>query len=334
MVTECMTNLDIDWKLKMTKSEIEKKILHDNYFNGHLCNNPKPLHNQTEPKLIMYDEFGDIDSLEYSVIVPMFNADTIVQNTVMGIINNMDSYFELIVILDACEDDTEKKLIELFERLDKNELKQLKRIIIIKQETPIFETSCDNIGFSISSGKFLIEIQVDMEMTEYGFNSNMVRAFEYSDIIGVSGRCTHVHKDAIGVGKLGVKLWEPLSNDICRDTLYMCGTCNRGPLMLDKEKLKELNYLDEHNFFMEDSDHDLFARAYNLKGWKNGYIAIEFNNPITSTSGFRATRLSEETISTNAIVAAARGDRSDGGFYNKPDIIFPTIECRKLKNRR
>ena len=170
-------------------------------------------------------------------------------------------------------------------------------------------------------------------MIEYGFNSNMVRAFEYSDIIGVSGRCTHMHKDAVGVGKLGVKLFSPLPSDICRDTLYMYGTCNRGPLMLDKEKLKELKYLDEHNFFMEDSDHDLFVRAYNLKGWKNGYIAIEFNNPITSTSGFRETQLSEEIKNINRIVAKERQDISDGGFYNKPDIKFPPVELRKLKDR-
>ena len=40
--------------------------------------------------------------------------------------------------------------------------------------------------------------------------------------------------------------------------------------------MKILRYLDEVNYFLETSDHDLFARAYVERGWICGYVPIDF----------------------------------------------------------
>jgi len=53
-----------------------------------------------------------------------------------------------------------------------------------------------------------------------------------------------------------------------------------GPLLLDRSKLEELNYLDEINYFLDDSDHDLMARAFLEKKYICGYVPIDFYAPL------------------------------------------------------
>jgi hypothetical protein len=85
-----------------------------------------------------------------------------------------------------------------------------------------------------------------------------------------------------GIGKLGVAVENPIHPSIDRRMFYIYETCNRGPLLLDREKLRELGYLDERNYFLDYSDHDLFARAYAYKQWICGYRPIEFSSPIAN----------------------------------------------------
>jgi hypothetical protein len=60
-------------------------------------------------------------------------------------------------------------------------------------------------------------------------------------------------------------------------------------LLLDRAKLAELNYLDEENYFLDNSDHDLMARAYLEKQYICGYVPIEFRSPLS----FGSTRASK-----------------------------------------
>ena len=38
--------------------------------------------------------------------------------------------------------------------------------------------------------------------------------------------------------------------------------------------------MDEVNYFLDNSDHDLFARAYFYKKWICGYVPMDFNSPL------------------------------------------------------
>ena len=314
----------------MTADAINNKISHANFYNHTLHNNPRPLYLQSEPYVVFLKEFNNFTSVEYSVVIPIFNQEAIIKDNIVSVLNNIEGIFELIIILDNCVDQTENIITEFFNVY--NNQHNLVRVIIIKQETPIFETSCDNIGFVISSGKYVLEIQADMEMCQYGFNTSLARGFkQYEDIIGISGRCTHALQGAYpGVGKLGMLVNEPLQTQLCQNTLYMYGTCNRGPLLLDNKKLKYMGYLDEQNFYLDDSDHDFFARAYNNHKWKCGYIPIEFKAPVETGS------IRKELISSikqlNEATKELRRIRSNGGFLaNVKNNLFIPIEVRKLK---
>ena len=50
-----------------------------------------------------------------------------------------------------------------------------------------------------------------------------------------------------GIGKLGVLIEKSVSElNIDKNKFYTYETCNRGPLLFDRQKLKQLNYLKEH----------------------------------------------------------------------------------------
>jgi glycosyltransferase involved in cell wall biosynthesis len=310
----------------MTTETIQEKLSHKNFYSGILCNDPKPLPDQSEPEVILYEKYSD-KPVEFSVIVPVFNQENIIKKNILSIIDTMDGDYELIIILDSCVDSTENILLELF----KNKFRDnLVRIILIRQQTPVFETTCDNMGFVISSGKYILEIQADMEMVEYSFNKNLARGMEkYDDIIGISGRCTHNFGSSMGIGKMGYMVQEPLPKDIDRNTMYMYGTCNRGPLLLHPEKLKEMQFMDEQNYFLHNSDHDLFARAYYLKGWKCGYIPIEFKSSLND--GSTRKDIDPRVKQINQHFFSLREQRSTCGFEkNVYNMEKMPIEMRQI----
>jgi glycosyltransferase involved in cell wall biosynthesis len=218
----------------------------------------------------------------YSIVIPIYNQEDVIVENLKSIIDQTLDNFEIIIILDFCFDKTEKNVIEFLENYqnDKDNLIQIK---VFKNDIkPLFETKCDNIGFNNSVGKYCLEIQSDMKMTELGYNLHLTKPFLlYNNVIAVSGRCAHNLFSSNGIGRLGLDIETPISElNVSRNKFYVYETCNRGPLLLDRAKLKELNYLDEENYFQDDCDHDLMARAYLSKGYICGYVPIEFDAPL------------------------------------------------------
>jgi hypothetical protein len=152
---------------------------------------------------------------------------------------------------------------------------------------------------------------------------------KYDDIIGVSGRCTHNFGASLGIGKMGYMVEQFLSPEINRNMMYMYGTCNRGPLVLHTEKLRQLGYMDEQNYFLHNSDHDLFARAYYLHGLKCGYIPIEFKSSIND--GSTRKQIDPRVKEINEHFFKLREQRSIAGFEkNVYNMEKMPIEIRPL----
>lgn len=227
------------------------------------------------------------NDLKYSIIMPIYNQQDIIITNIKSIILNTVDTYETIIILDNCEDDTEKLLLDFFNKNSFHE--NLKRIIIIKNDTPLFETTCDNIGCKLSFGEYIVEIQADMRIITYGYNyilSKPCRVLE--NVIAVSGRlCNKLLQENGNWIVEGKDITKPLSVHDFSDynNFYIYESCIRGPLLIDSKKLKELDYFDEINFFQHDSDHDLMARAFYKKGYICGYFPIEFEAPIHHGSG-------------------------------------------------
>lgn len=254
----------------------------------------------SETNLVKEVEYNKIDNIEYSVVMPVYNQETIITKNINSIINNIIGTFEIFIILDFCFDKTKQMIMKFLQKNHNSMPKSLNRIVIFEnKEIPLFETKCDNIGFKNSLGKYCLEIQADMEMCEYGFNKQLTRPFEkIENVIAVSGRCTHnLFGSFKGVGKTGININKPIEKlGVDRNKFYSMETCNRGPLLIEREKLVQLNYLDEAHYFLGGDDHDLMARAYLNHKYICGYTPINFNAPLSHGSCRSRNKINNEKM--------------------------------------
>jgi glycosyltransferase involved in cell wall biosynthesis len=230
--------------------------------------------------------FNSVQKPVYSIVTPIYNQENIIVRNVNSFIEKTEDLFEIILILDYCFDKTEENLLKYLDTLEKPRENLIQIRVFKNSEKPLFETKCDNIGFRASIGTYCLEIQADMEMTEQGYNLELEKPFKmFQNIIAVSGRCAHNLFDGRGIGKLGEAVEQTLETlGIERGVFYSFETCNRGPLLLNRAKLEELDFLNETDFYLDNSDHDLMARAFLEKQYMCGYVPIEFNSPLKDGS--------------------------------------------------
>jgi glycosyltransferase involved in cell wall biosynthesis len=264
---------------------INEKNINERYKQNIFINSPNF---ESNIQIILDKIVNENISPFFSIVIPIHNQESIIVKNIQSVLNNTsEKYYEIILIIDACSDNTELNLLNWIQNINLENFKLLNKIIILKSEIPLFETSADNLGFFCSSGEYILEIQSDMEMIMYGYNMKLLIPFLKNDqIIGISGRCCHNYKSTIGCGKLGLDCIKNLIDlpNIDINSYYIGETCNRGPLLLNKHKLKELGFLDEVNYFLDNSDHDLFARAFFTKKWICGYVPIDVYSPLEDGS--------------------------------------------------
>ena len=238
-------------------------------------------------KIVLDKIYEDI-KVKYTIVIPVFNQQKIIIKNINSIIINTLGDYEIIIINDYSNDMTLELLKNFFvnfEPINRN----FKRIRIIDTYWPLFETKCDNIGFKLSKAKFVLEIQADMKMLIKGYDQILTKPFnKIENLIAVSGRCAHFfdYKDeSDGTGKLGVNIEKSIKElNVKTNYFYIFDTCNRGPLLIDNNKLKQMNYLDERNYFLDNSEHDLMLRARLLKNYICGYFPIDFYAPLKDGS--------------------------------------------------
>lgn len=227
-----------------------------------------------------------IDKVKYSIVTPVYNQEKIILRNVTSFLSHTKDYYEIIIIIDCCSDNTKSILLDFFSKHNcKNP--QFVQITIFETSDPYFETKCDNLGFKNSIGEYIIEIQADMKMTEPGYNIHLQKPFKlFDNLLAVSGRCGHnLFNNNICVGKIGRRIERTLKQlKLNRNTFYVTESCNRGPIMFDAKKLKEIDYLDEENYFLHDSDHEIMARAYLEKGYICGYLPMDFHSLVREGS--------------------------------------------------
>lgn len=288
---------------------ITELLKHSNYYEpgGVLVNDPKPMPGQKEPRCLYL--FDDGIPVEYSVVMPVHDQEDIIVDNLLSVLLMTTGAFELIVICDGCTDGTTPRVMRF---LENNRAAGLHKVILISQPSSIFETSSDNMGFRLSSGKYVVEVQSDMKMMTYGYNYLLsVPTRVYDDVIAVSARCCHSFPGVpfVGKGRLDAFVDRPLHIEYDEmNKFYVCDTVNRGPLLLVRDKLKELGYLDEANFVLGNDDHDLMVRARASKGWICGYVPIEFMSPLR----WGTTRKVRSAMDSEFL--DLRRKRSNGGF--------------------
>ena len=162
--------------------------------------------------------------------------------------------------------------------------------LTIRYADNVFETKANNIGLKEAVGKYVIIVQDDMVINEEGWNERLRKPFNaFDDVFAVTARTAHNYVFNPDSPYIGMK--EDIDTDWCnivepcdeanqsnmpRDVFAVRGTVNRGPLMINLEDLKELNYFDEAFSPQDMDDHDLMFRMRKKLGKVCGCYWIDF----------------------------------------------------------
>ena len=229
----------------------------------------------------------------HSIILTVHNKEWLIGRVLDSIMENTIGDYELIVVVDGCTDDSMKVIIDKIEDF-KN--------WTLCSASDVFETKANNIGLKEATGDYVIIIQDDMVIEEFGWNRRLQKPFnEFDDVFAVTANASH--NWIFNQNSVHVNMEEDLSTCWCdifestdvanhsnidRNTFAIRGTVNRGPLMIDLKDLKELDYLDEEYAPQDMDDHDLMFRMRKKLGKVCGCYWIGYR----SDSSWGGTRVS------------------------------------------
>ncbi len=301
------------------------------------------IHPWDAPPKIVKNIFLDKNKAFYTVVMPVFNHEKIIETTLNGLFFNSKNFFSLIIILDASEDDSLNKIKKFIENFNCIKLCSVTYII---NETPIFETACDNQGFRLAETEYILELQADIIINDFGFDDRMIFALEKYRLATISGR--HVHyfsvldrlswlkypiftlsgtffNKPILFGKYGDRIFQRGVHD--KNIIVVIGeTVARGPWMLRKKDLIDLNYLDEDNFFLGNDDHDFHRRMYLIKKMTCGYVPMDIYSP----ESFGSTRQERHGINKEIYNWLSENKKGSSGFVKFVRNYKPYEDIRKI----
>lgn len=229
-----------------------------------------------------------------SVIVPVYNKEKSIVSVLNKISDNMVCPYEFIIIDDASTDDS-LNVINCF--LNQKKIQHL----ILENSKPIYETACDNLGFALARGNFLLEIQSDIHIiNDYGFDRRLIDLFLKYNLGSISGRAGHSWLEILrpwsrltnilrlsssatqllssyrGVGMLGNLVFSGKPHPtLNKEDFYYVDTNNRGPWLTSKDVINKIGFLDSNNFFLGGDDHEFNFRC-SLEGLLCGYNPVNF----------------------------------------------------------
>lgn len=220
----------------------------------------------------------------HSIILTVHNKEWLIEKVIDGIIKNTAGDYELIIVLDGCID----KSFNIIE----NYFYGKKYNVTIINTPDLYETKANNIGLKSAKGEYVIIVQDDMIIKENKWNLRMQKPFNsFGDVFAVTSRTAHNWK--FNPNTKHLKMKSNLDNcwcDICvhtdhadrkntsRNIFAVRASVNRGPLMINHEDLKKLNYLDEDYSPQDMDDHDLMYRMHKELNKVCGCYWIDFES--------------------------------------------------------
>jgi hypothetical protein len=268
-------------RMFMLKVDIdpEPRVRNRHFFTPHII--MKFVSNRAwsqEPEVVV-DRVYRPDLPTFSVVMPIHNQGGILYDVLLKVFIHTHGLYDLFLILDGCTDESRTELLRAIEHAPA----ELCQLTVVSLAEGIFETSCDNLGFVNARAPYIVELQADMQIQTSNYNVLLALPLEvFPDLIAVSGRCCHSFSPPYtGTGKLGAKAEEahclPFS---MYNQIFLSHTVNRGPLVLRREMVEALGYLNEQQFVLEDDEHDLFYRAWTQNQWRTAFFPIEVYSPL------------------------------------------------------
>ena len=123
----------------------------------------------------------------HSIVLTVHNKEKLIKKVLKNIVKNTKQPYELIVVLDGCEDNSE---LIVKKYLNKSANKKIRHKILFAEN--VFETKANNIGLKECSGNYISIIQDDMLIKESEWNCNLIKPFQkYDDVFSVTALTSH-----------------------------------------------------------------------------------------------------------------------------------------------
>lgn len=219
--------------------------------------------------------------MELSIILTLHNKGWLASTVIDALIKYTSTPFELVVVYDGCTDNSRNAVESVLKtyttRLGENKIQNYIDIV-----TPdIHETRANNAGLKSCKGKYAILVQDDMIVNEIGWDKRLMKPMVlWEDVFAVSARNALTHLPGISnfkvIGRIEDDTPRGHYDNIDRNLFRIRDSVNRGPLCLNMEKTKQLDYLDEEFAPSDCDDADISWRAYLNYGWRCGVYPIDY----------------------------------------------------------
>ena len=189
-----------------------------------------------------------------SVVMPAYNSEEYISNSVESILNQSYTNFEFIIIDDASTDETHNKLLE-FKKIDK-------RIILVKNKTNEGVTKSLNKAVKIAKGKYIIRMDADDWSYPDRFKLQIELMEKNQDVV-ISGSYVEICNSNLKVKNLRKY---HLYNDTIRKHIFRYSPFAHPATIWKSKVLKENLY---NEVIMVSQDYELYFRVGKIGGFMN-----------------------------------------------------------------
>jgi GT2 family glycosyltransferase len=293
----------------------------DGRYFARLANAPAPHAQRETPTLVHHATLNALEP-RFTIVTPTFDCAGHIEAYINATAGAASLPFDWILVDDGSVDGTAERARAI---LTSRPLPLAARVTILHNPAPIFETACDNIGFTLAETDVIIEIQSDIHVREAAFDALMIDALARTpQPATVSGRCGHSYlalrgrlARAVfgrgrtdGVGLCGTAIDTPDAIEPLRGQLFCCETVPRGPWAVRKADLERHGYLDERHFFLGNDDHDYHRRLYAAEGRRPLYAPMSLHAPLH----LGARRQARTGVNARIFAELSREKRGSPGF--------------------
>lgn len=259
-----------------------------------------------------------------TIILTVHNKEKTISKILENLVYSLSKKTKkVIIILDGC---TDNSLIKI-NKFIKNQKTNLNFELIFTED--IWETKANNVGLRNVRTKYATIVQDDMLIMQKNWDATLLNYFKKFKLFAISGRASHnfsfrnnqfkvenisgreypiSNNNFFGkvIGKL-VSIFRPFWIYNYFKFFAIRLVANRGPLVIDMQIAKQLNFFDECFAPFELDDVDLCCRAFKefgLMSATNPIFYYELNG--SKKNNFSSKLESEKSILKNSKILVKR----------------------------
>jgi len=232
----------------------------------------------------------------FDIVLSIYNQENLIERILYSIFRNTTTPFNLILVFDGCTDRTKPRALKYIKRYKAKNLKKL----IVTDAPNVYETKANNIGFKLAKTDYMITLQDDMVINEYGWERRLTYPLrKFDDVLAVTSRTA---QDIVGIEDGELIYRNQVSREsisLPRNIFAVRDVINRGPIAFNMNHLRKLDFLNENYAPSDLDDADLSLRAWEKYNLKVGAYWINYISPLYWGKG----RAEDSTMYKNSHIA-------------------------------